>query len=163
MKWGIIGILSAICIAIGYMFSTKYKKRTNLFKTVVILCQKLNVEINFSRERLKKLFTSLDEPTKKNLLGIDRNFLNYLEGGELNDKTLFEGVNILDASEKEILLSFFKTLGRSDVDSQSKELSNYEKRFEEISQKCKEENKKYGSLSIKLGVVASLLIAVLLC
>ena len=56
---------------------------------------------------------------------------------------------------------FFKTLGRSDVDSQSKEIKNYQSRFESFSNSSFNENKKYGGLSIKLGIIAGLLIIVL--
>ena len=57
---------------------------------------------------------------------------------------------------------FFKNLGRSDVDSQSKEIKNFQTRFETLSVTANNENKKYGSLSVKLGIVAGLVIIVIL-
>ncbi len=162
MNWIILAIFAFCCIAIGYIFSLKYKKRADFFKTLVMLCQKFDVEINYSRERLKNLFLSFDEKTKKHLHGLDKNFLSYLDNATtLDEANLFKNINFLKQNEKDLILLFFKSLGRSDLASQSTELKNFEKRFEEFSTLAGNENKKYGSLSIKLGIVAGLVVVVL--
>ncbi len=164
MNWIIIAILSSVCILIGYIYSLKYRRRYNFFRALVMLCQKLDVEINFSRERLKNLFSNFDDKTKRSLQGLDKNFLDYLENNvPLEEDKLFKGMNFLKQNEKDTIFLFFKSLGRSDLDNQSKELKNYEKRFEELSTLATTENKKYGTLSIKLGIVAGLMVVVLLC
>lgn len=164
MHWIILGCLAAFCIVIGYIFSLKYKKRATFFKTLVMLCQKLDVEINYSRERLKNLLLGFDDKTKKQLQGLTQNYVAYLDNTvPLEDATLFKGMTFLNQTEKDVILLFFKSLGRSDVDSQSKEIKNYEKRFEDMSAASLNENKKYGTLSIKLGIVAALMVIVILC
>ena len=163
MKILVIALLAAGCIGMGYMFSLKYKKRYVFFKTLVMICQKLDVEINYSRERLKNLFTGFDDKTKKNLQGLDKNFLAYLENNApLDEGTLFKGLNFLKQGEKDVILTFFRSLGRSDLASQSKELKNFEARFDDLSQSATSEHKKYGSLCLKLGIVAALVVVVLL-
>lgn len=164
MNWIIIALLFLACVFIGYIFSLKYRKRYNFFRSLVLLCQKLDVEINYSRERLKNLFLNFDDKTKRNLQGLDKNFLEYLENNKsLEEGNLFKNINFLKQNEKDMIFVFFKSLGRSDLDNQSKELKNYEKRFEELSSLATTENKRYGTLSIKLGVVAGLMIVILLC
>ncbi len=164
MNFIILGVLAGICIFIGYIFSIKYKRRSSFFKSLVLLCQKMDVEINYSRERLKNLFQNFDDKMKKNLQGIDKNFLQYLESNSpLQEEALLKNINFLKPNEKDLIMLFFKSLGRSDLASQSKELKNFEKRFEEFSQQATSENKKYGSLSIKLGIAAALMLIVVLC
>lgn len=163
MKYIIIAILILISTLVGYLFSKKYKSRANFFQSLVFLCQKFDVEINYSRERLKNIFNGLEDKHKKNLSGLDKNFISYLDKEtSLEKEELFKNITILKDNEKDVIFSFFRCLGRSDVDSQSKEIKNYQVRFEELSSLTTKDNKKYGSLSIKLGVIAGLLIAVII-
>lgn len=162
MKFIILGLLVVICIYIGYMFSKKYRIRANFFQSLVMLCQKFDVEINYSRERLKNIFLNLEAKQKCDLKGIDNNYISFIEKQQTLDKELlFKNINFLKDEEKDIIFLFFKNLGRSDVDSQSKEIKNFQTKFEEFSKNAINENKKYGSLSIKLGIIAGLFIVVI--
>lgn len=162
MKYILLIALLIVCVLIGYIFSRKYSTRANFFKAIISLCQKFDIEINYSRERLKNIFLNLDENIKKDLKGIDKNYLSFIDKETPLDKnSLFIGINFLKEEEKDVLFNFFRVLGRSDVESQSREIKNFLKRFEELSQTAITENKKYGSLSIKLGVIAGLVLIVL--
>ncbi len=162
MKFILLIFFACIAVFIGVMFSKKYKVRANFFQSLVMLCQKFDVEINYSRERLKNIFDNLDEKHKLSLYGIDANYKAFLnKENSLEKENLFKNINFLKENEKDVIFMFFKTLGRSDVDSQSKEIKNYQSRFESFSNSSFNENKKYGGLSIKLGIIAGLLIIVL--
>lgn len=163
MKWIILAILFVVCVGIGYIFSMKYKKRVQFYSALILFAQKLDVEINFSRERLKKLIEGMDEKTKKNLFGLDKNFLAYLDGSEeLTEEKLFKNCPVIKPEEKEMVFLFFKSLGRSDVLGQTKEIQNFLKRFDDSLSKCATDNKKYGSLCFKLGIIAGLFMIVIL-
>lgn len=162
MKFLLIALFAGIAIYIGFIFAKKYKTRENFFMALVMLCQKFDVEINYSRQRLKNIFASLDDKQKKALQGIDKNFLSFIDKeSPLEKEYLFKNINFLKEDEKDVIFMFFKNLGRSDVDSQSKEIKNFQSRFEAISNNAIKDNKKYGQLSIKLGIVAGLFIVVL--
>lgn len=162
MKYLLLAIFVGAAIYVGFIFSKKYRTRENFFLALVMLCQKFDVEINYSRQRLKNIFSSLDDKQKKSLHGIDKNFLSFIDKeSPLEKEYLFNRINFLKEDEKDVIFMFFKNLGRSDVDSQSKEIKNFQARFESISTKAIQENKKYGSLSIKLGIIAGLFIVVL--
>lgn len=162
MKYVLLIMLAGVAILIGYIFSKKYKTRAIFFQSLVLLCQKFDVEINYSRERVKNIFDNLDEKHKHNLYGIDKNYIAFLnKENSLEKEDLFKNINFLKDDEKNIIYMFFKILGRSDVDSQSKEIKNYQTRFESISKSALTDNKKYGGLSIKLGIVAGLLLIVI--
>ena len=162
MKIFVLLVLLSISLFIGYAFSKKYKIRANFFQALVFLCQKFDVEINFSRERVKNIFLNLDEKEKAKLHGLDLNYLSFVDKESPLDKNiLFNNINFLKDDEKDLIFMFFRGLGRSDVDSQSKEIKNFQNRFEVIASNAVNENKKYGSLSIKLGLIAGLFIFII--
>ncbi|MBE7073815.1 MAG: hypothetical protein E7379_01840 [Clostridiales bacterium] len=162
MKILLIAMLCGIALFIGYKISKKYKNRYIFFQSMVMLCQKFDVEMNYSKERIKNIIINLDEKHKKNLFGIDANYISFLnQESPLNEDSLFKNIQFLKQDEKNVLFMFFKSLGRSDLDSQSKEIKNNLSRFEGYCKDTEAEHKKYSALSIKLGIVASLFIIIL--
>lgn len=157
MKWALMAVMFVACVGVGYVLSLKYKKRVDFFSSLIYLAQKLDVEINFSRERLKKLIEGFDEKLRKNLNGVDKAFISYLEGGgELTAEKLFAKNTLIKSEEKEAITMFFKSLGRSDVENQSKEIKNSISRFEKFLNDASLDNKKYGKLGTKLGIIAGI-------
>ena len=126
MKYFLLISLVFITTFIGYLSSKKYKTRSNFFQALLYLCQKFDIEINFSRERLKNIFENIDEKNKGYLKGINTNFISFIDKETSLDKdNLFKGINFLKDDEKDVIFTFFKSLGRSDVDSQSKKIKNF--------------------------------------
>mgnify|MGYP002798444947 CR=1 FL=1 len=163
MKYVLIVVVFCLCVFVGILFSNKYTRRKRFFESLIALADKLALDIKFSRQRLKVLLENFDASNKKNLLGIDENFIEFLDKKcELSNETLFKKADILKAEEKDFILLFFKTLGRSDVENQTKEIQSFIARFNEFKTKCDTEQKKYGALSWKLGVVAGLFWAVIM-
>ena len=109
MRYIIIVVLFVICLVIGFTFFSKYDKRKKFFTSLIMLAEKLTVEINFSRERLKVLIENFDKNTKQNLLGIDEGFISYLDKRvELNEKEIFKKADVLKKDEKDFILLFQK-------------------------------------------------------
>lgn len=163
MKYILICVLFCVCVLVGYIYSTKFLKRKRFFSALIALADKLSLEINYSRERLKILLENFDNSTKKHLLGIDTAFVNYLDRREeLTSENVFKNASILKDDEKNCVLLFLKTLGRSDVENQTKEILSFVSRFSQMQAQCEVENKKYGSLSLKLGLIAGLFFAIVL-
>lgn len=163
MKYALIIIVFLCCVAFGYFLSNKYTKRKKFFSSLISLANKLSLEINFSRERLKVLIENFDDSNKKNLFGVDKKFVDYLDKkSDLNQQELFSKLDFLKNNEKDYVFLFFRTLGRSDVENQTKEIQIFIKRFCEIKDVCDAEQKKYGVLSLKLGVIAGLFFAVIM-
>ena len=163
MKWVLMAMLFCLCVAVGYFSSLKYRKKLAFYSALIMLAQKLDVEINFSRERIKKLINNFDVKSKSNLLGVDKAFNDYLEkGGELTSERLFEKNSPIKQEEKEVVTMFFKSLGRSDVENQTKEIKNFISRFEKFLSEASQDNKKYGSLGTKIGIIAGLAVVILL-
>ena len=161
MKYAFICLAFCVCTFVGYSFSKKYTKRKKFFSSLIFLADKLSLEINFSRERLKVLIENFDETNKKNLLGLDEKFVQYLDKKIELDGDIFQKINILKPEEKDLILLFLKALGRSDVENQMKEIEGYISRFAEVKAVCDTEQKKYGSLSLKLGIDSGLFLAII--
>ncbi len=162
MKWIIIFVLCSFCLLFAYFYSSKYKKRLKFWQSLVTLCEKLDVDINFSREKLKNLIQCFDIGYKTQLCGLDKNYVSYLEGeNELSSDVLFKGITFLKEGEKQDLFMFFKNLGRTDCENQTKEIKNFKLKFEEDKKHADEENKKYGSVIFKLGIVGALFVIVI--
>ena len=158
-------MIALFCSAlfVGYKFSMKYKRRHMFFQSLVMLCHKFDIEMNFSKERIANIIKNLDEKTIKHLYGLEKNYLSFLnQENDLNKELLFQNIAFIRPAEQDLIYSFFKSLGRSDLDSQSKEIHTHLARFDNLEKETALENKKYGSLSIKLGVVAGLFLLILL-
>lgn len=163
MKYVLIVFIFCLCAFVGYIFSVKYTKRKKFFNSLIVFADKLSLEINFSRERLKVLLENFDSANKKNLLGIDEKFVEYLDKKiELTSENIFKKADVLKNDEKDFILLFLKTLGRSDVENQTKEIQSFISRFNEMKTQCDTEQKKYGSLSLKLGIAMGLFWVVIL-
>ena len=162
IKFIVLLLLGGACVYIGFRYSQKYKKRADFFQAIVMLCQKFDVEMNYSKERVKNILLNLDAKIKSKLLGVEQNYIAFLnQENPLQKESLFKGVQILKEDERDTIFMFFKNLGRSDLESQSKEIRNFQSRFDAAHQTAQSENKKYGSLAIKLGFIAGLFLVVL--
>ena len=96
MKYILIVMLFCLCVGVGYFFSLKYLKRKRFWGALINLADKLSLEINFSRERLKVLFSSFDMNNKKHLLGIDDAFVDFLDKKcELTKENIFKNAQVL--------------------------------------------------------------------
>lgn len=163
MKYFLILAVFCACVLVGYMVSNRFSKRKKFFVSLISMADKLGVEINFSRERLKVLIENFDVASRKNLLGIDQKFIDFLDRKcELTSEEIFAKSEILKPEEKELVLLFLKTLGRSDVENQTKEIQSFIARFNELKTTCEEDYKRYGSLSLKLGIIAGVFCAIIM-
>ena len=163
MRYVLIVFVFFLCCFLGYFFSIKYLKRKKFFTSIILLADKLSLEINFSRERLKVLLENFDSTNRKNLLGIDERVIAYVDRKcELTSEEIFKKADCLKQEEKDFILLFLKTLGRSDVENQTKEIQSFISRFDELKMQCDAEQKKYGALSVKLGIIAGLFCVILM-
>ena len=163
MKYFFIGLVFCLCVFVGYIISKKFAKRKKFFEGIIAFADKLSLDINFSRERLRVLIENFDLNQRKNLLGIDAAFLDFLDKkGELSNENVFKRADVLKSEEQDVVLLFLKALGRSDVENQTKEINGFVARFVDMKKSCDDEQKKYGTLSLKLGIVAGLFLAIIM-
>ena len=118
MKIALIIVLIGCCTYIGYGFSKYYSNRKTFYLDLILLMDKLKLDIAFSKEKISNIISSY-EPMSKNLKTLCQNFVNMLQQNQFNQDSLFENINILKNEEKNTIALFFKTLGRFDLENQA--------------------------------------------
>jgi stage III sporulation protein AB len=161
MKFLMILILVIACTYVGFGFSKQYILRYEFFTQLQLFFKKFNLQINFSREKLKPIISE-HVTTSKELELILSNFLTALDENDLTNKKLFNKCKLLNEDEKNLLFSFFKSLGHFDLTGQTDHINNYIKNFEFILQSVKEDKEKYGTLFTKLGLIIGVVISLIL-
>lgn len=161
MKFVMIIALVSLCTYVGYGFSKYYINRNEFFKEFILFLNKVNLNINFSKEKLKNIIDEYKTQSKELIL-ILKNFLLCLEERSINEKKLFAGTKLLKSEEKNILLGFFSSLGHFDLAGQTKHLESFIKEFEIRQKQAEDEKNKYSPLFTKLGLIAGVVISLIL-
>lgn len=154
-------VLVSACTYVGFGFSKQYNLRAEFFEALDMFLKKINLEINFSREKLKPIISSYETKCKE-LDFVLKNFLKALETRDLALADLFDKTKLLKQEEKQMIFSFFKSLGHFDLSGQTDHINNFLKSFNFYLQSSKEEKTKYGTLFTKLGIIVGVLISLIL-
>ncbi len=164
MKIILILIVVISMTYIGFGILQYYIKRKKIFEDIILLCEKLCVEISFSKNTLSSIISSNVNLFSKDFKNIISTYLNYLKNNNevLTKDFLFKKNTLLNDDEKELILNFFYNLGRLDASNQISQINDYKNKFIELKQKTNEENSKFGSLSLKLLILMGLLIGIIL-
>lgn len=164
MKFVLVGIVLLGMGYIGYGLSKFYKRRKRFFEDLTLFCEKLCVDISFSSESLKTIINQNYECFSKDFKIVLNGYLTFLEtnGSVLENETLFKKLNVVKDEEKEPILLFLKNLGRLDACNQVAEINNFKLKFLDLKKGAEEENKKFGSLSLKLLVLLGILVVIIL-
>lgn len=107
MKIALIIVLIGCCTYIGYGFSKYYSNRKTFYLDLILLMDKLKLDIAFSKEKISNIISSY-EPMSKNLKTLCQNFVNMLQQNQFNQDSLFENINILKNEEKNTIALFFQ-------------------------------------------------------
>lgn len=164
MKFILMGVVLIGMAYLGFGLSKFYRKRKRFFEDMVFLCGKLCVDISFSSNSLSAIITASMESFSKEFNSMLKAYLDYLNqnGSELSTESLFGKSTLIKDEEKLLFLNFFKSLGRLDASNQIQEIQNFKDKFCEIKALADEENKKFGSLSLKLMLLLGILIVIIL-
>lgn len=135
-----------------------------MFKDCHNFSSKLVVEINFAKNNLKEIIKSSIGNYGGEFKRILQRFLNYLgsDAKVFTKEELFEKNTFLSAEEMQTIFLFFKGLGRYDAENQIKEIEEFKLKFDEMRLQANSDNKKYGGLYVKLGLMFGIMLAILL-
>ena len=137
---------------IGVEISSNYSKKERLFRELLSFC---NLMINNIKFNKNKLYIILKENIN-NYSSELRSYLEcYINGTKYKSSLISE--------EQDIKISeFISGLGCFDVNGEVGYIENYKSIFYDYHMTAKENNKKYGSLFSKLGIVSGILLVILL-
>lgn len=164
MKYILIIVIVLGVSYVGYGINKYYRKRKRYFDDLILLTERLSVDISFSKDSLITIFkNSLDSygSESKNII---TNYLEFLKDNqtELTSTLLFNKSTLIKKDEQETIYLFFKSLGRLDASNQIAEITNFKTKFVGMKDDADKDNKKFGSLSFKLAILFALLVIILL-
>ena len=164
MKFILVGIVVLGMGYIGFGLSSFYKRRKRFFEDLILFCEKLCVDISFSKETLSSIISSNLNYFSKDFVSVLNLYLSYLKTNttELNSQIIFNKSTLIKDEEKELVTVFFKSLGRLDASNQVSEINNFKTKFLNFKTVAEEENKKFGGLSLKLMLLLGLLVVIIL-
>ncbi len=164
MKYLLVAIVVIGISYIGYGISKYYRKRKRFFEDLILLSERLSVDISFSKDNLRTIINNSMSSYGNDLKGILNIYTEYLKNNqaELTNQIVFKKTSLIKEDEKEIVFLFFQNLGRLDASNQISEINNFKTKFIALKDLAVEDNKKLGSLSFKLAILFALLIVILL-
>lgn len=163
MKLILLFCLVFLCTLIGLGVSKNYKERKRFFEELLTFVQFLKTDIVFGMTKLQKSINTFSQDVKNsNLKSLLNNYCNILkDDGIINQNRLFENIKILKNDEIDLLLNFFKGLGKSDVMGQVEHFEKMYKRIEIYFNQSKNEKEKYGNLYTKIGFLIGLFLCLI--
>lgn len=164
MKYILFAVIVLGISYIGYGISKYYRKRKRYFEDLILVAERLSVDISFSKDNLQTILTNSIDSYGNDLKNSIKGYIEYLKnnGKELSNNLIFKKSSLIKDEEKETVFLFFKSLGRLDASNQISEINNFKTKFVALRDSADIENKKFGSLSFKLAILFALLITILL-
>lgn len=150
--------LFVCCGYVGYGVSTHYRKRSNLFISVIGYIDSLENGMSYLQSALGDLTQIYIADKKDDAAKILQKYLCLLEKGAFSKDECKNAVRtrLMTGYEQNVLAEMLFSLGKTDLDSQIAELKKYRALFAPISENAKQNYKKYGALAFKLGILAGL-------
>lgn len=142
----------------GYGINAYYRRRSSLLTEILGYIDALEKGISFLQSPPLEITSSYVADRKSDSVKILSEYVKLLEKGAFSKQDCLKAVNtkLLTGYEKNVFAEMLFSLGRSDLDTQLAELSKYRANLTPISESAKQNYKKYGALSFKLGILAGL-------
>ena len=152
----VIAILIVLCTTyIGWGISNYYKQRIKFFKELNDLINYLINNINFYKDSINLVLNKFIMEHKPNPT------LTKIINNYLNNSTNFNDM-IIKNDEVGVLNNIFLHLGKSDSENQIIELKNYSVQVCDLIKNCERDFDRIGKISLKLGLLFGLALAVCL-
>lgn len=142
----------------GYGINAYYRRRSSLLTEILGYIDALEKGISFLQSPPLEITSSYVADRKSDSSKILSEYVELLKKGEFSKQDCLKAVNtkLLTGYEKNVVAEMLFSLGRSDLDTQLAELLKYRANLTPISESAKQNYKKYGALSFKLGILAGL-------
>lgn len=163
-----IPIIVGATTLIGYTYSNRLLKRSQVIKQVIYGLQILESEIVFGLTPLQTAFDKISKqiPHPANLLFRETAELvqvhNNISVSVEKAITNLEKILPMEAEEKSVILQLATSLGKYDTGSQQLHIRNAIINLERIQTIASENYIKYGKMARYLGLLSGLLIVILL-
>lgn len=149
----VLGLIVLVaCVGVGYACANKYVVRKEFFNDFFEFNKTLKNEISFSMKKLDEIICKND-----NKRSFYKCLIEYL-----NTKELELGQAYLTIAEKEFLVNYFDSIGKSDRETQINFLNGVTVEIKDRLDVASADEKKYKTLYLKMGFLIGLLIFIIL-
>lgn len=155
MKLTLLLILFSSVSLLGFQISKIYSNKENFYLELNNFVTFLIGEISFLKTDLIKI----SENYKCNN-AIFQDFLANLKA-KLLFETEFKNIEILNENENIVIKNFVDNLGKNDSTTECDKLKSVLENFKNKLDETREQNKKYGSMIKKLGVLGGFLLCII--
>lgn len=154
-----LGAVLFVCSGyIGYAVGSHYRRRSNLFVGITAYIDSLEKGMSFLQSTLGELTENFISDKKDDLSVMLGKYLFLLKKGAVTKedcKSILK-TRLMNGYERGVFAEMLFSLGKSDLDTQLADLARYKALFAPITESAKQNYKKYGALSFKLGILAGL-------
>ncbi len=155
----LVGALLFVCCGyVGYGISAHYRKRCNLLVSALGYLDHLENGVSYLQNTLGELTLSYCQGKKDEFCKILKKYSGLLEGGYVMKEDCIAAAKsrYLTAYEQSLVAEMLFSLGKSDLDTQLSDIKKYRAAFSPIEDAAKSNQKKYGTLAFKLGILSGL-------
>ena len=150
----------------GATYSINLKKRINLLENTVLMIEEMKIQLSYLNLPIYEILNNMKDKNYLNSLSFIEYSCHLIENGvdfNLAWQKAIEDTHLqYKREEKERLLHLGMNLGVSDTDNQLCILNLDKGYFTEYISKAKSKEKKYGNLTVSLGVLSGCMIFILL-
>lgn len=169
IKWTSLILIFLLATLLGSIISKKYKNREKKLKELKIILNIIETKIKFTQQPLTEIFKEIAN-SEKNNKSIN---IIFREAGQNIEEECFEQVwnraisnskTKLDLTNEDINIieGMGKTLGKTDIDGQVKEIEVIKEFIDSQIEKAEEERKKNEKMYKMLGGIAGIGIVIIL-
>ena len=158
MNLFLVFISITIGTTVGVLLNKRSGNKAKYFREVVGLCDSLERNLMFRRDKLQQALTETNVEQKLLNKHIEQ-FCQFLTSG--GDKLVLEKGCLKD-SELTNVQKFFLSLGGGDSATEHNILASYKEEFGQLKSKYKESHDRLGGAYTKLGFLAGLALGILL-
>ena len=153
----ILLVIIASSAFIGWQIKNYYISRSKFFSDVVMFCDIVLNETNFSKTPLRQIVKKNEKSFHKDFLkALDAFLISLDEGKPYKDNT-----QILGTAEKELFENFLNSLGKTDLINHNNIIGAYKQTISQKIEKEMESEKKKGSAFFKISICVGACIAIL--
>lgn len=170
IKIFIIGVLIACSYLIGEYIYKSYTKRHKEVNDLIRILEIMRMDLSFGLYTLEEIFKRLGEKNEFTTSKFFQSLAHELHNNtcKVLDEILSENINILTKDtylqnkEIEELKKLIFTLGKSDIESQSRMIDLSIENLKKITKETKEDISQKGIVYRKLATVVGLIIGIIL-
>lgn len=137
---------------LGRFFAEKYKKRALFYKSIQKFNEDFCSELSFCKNNLKFMLLKRYQSEEFNQI-----LLKKAESLENKQAFNLQDLTFLNENERYDVDCYFSMLGKSDGNTQLKILNGYALTFKNKFEECVQEQRKYGTLCQKTGLIFGLI------